>query len=85
MATITTSPGDTRLFPLVGQVNEDRDVVRIASDVGNAVLMSEADYDAWQTTLHLFSTSANSRRLIEGFAQARNGDLIHPGTSTLGI
>jgi antitoxin YefM len=73
MVTMTASRARKELYPLLGQVNEDRDVVRITSNAGNGVLMSEADFDAWQTTLYLFSTPANARRLMRSYEQARAG------------
>ncbi len=54
MTTVTASDARKLLFPLLGQVNDDHSVVTISSKAGNAVLMSEGDYEAWQTTLHLF-------------------------------
>ena len=61
---MSASEARKNLFPLLGRVNEDHDVIRITSKAGNAVLISEADYEAWQTTRHLFSTPANARWLV---------------------
>ncbi len=76
MSTMSASEARKNLFPLLGQVNEDHDVVRITSKAGNAVLISEADYEAWQTTRHLFSTPANARRLLESIQEWRDGELV---------
>lgn len=73
---MSASEARKNLFPLLGQVNADHDVVRITSKAGNAVLISEEDYEAWQTTRHLFSTPANARRLPESIREWRDGDLI---------
>jgi len=73
MPTITASEARKNLFPLLGQVNEDHDAVRITSKAGNGVLMSEQDYEAWMTTLQLFSTPANAARLQRGIADAKAG------------
>jgi antitoxin YefM len=73
MATITASEARKTLFPLLGQVNEDHSVVTITSRVGNAVLISEEDYEAWQTTLYLFSTPANARRLSQALERSGAG------------
>lgn len=56
MRTMTASEARKSLFPLLAQVNEDHDVVRITSKAGNAGLISEADHEVWQATRHLFST-----------------------------
>lgn len=76
MSTMSASEARKNLFPLLGQVNEDHDVVRITSKAGNAVLISEADYEAWQTTRHLFSTPANARRLLESIQEWHEGNLV---------
>jgi antitoxin YefM len=75
MATVTASAASRGLLPLIAQVNEDHAEVRITSKRGNAVLIAEADFDAWRTTRHLFSTKANARHLIESLAQAAAGDI----------
>ena len=76
MSTMSASEARKNLFPLLGQVNEDHDVDRITSKAGNAVLISEADYEAWQTTRHLFSTPANARRLLESIQEWHDGNLV---------
>ena len=73
MTTVTASDARKSLFPLLGQVNDDHSVVTITSKAGNAVLISEDDYEAWQTTLHLFSTPANARRLSEALERSELG------------
>lgn len=74
MTTVNASDARRMLFPLLGQVNEDHSVVTITSKAGNGVLMSEEDYEAWQTTMHLFSTPANARRLSEAIERSEAGD-----------
>lgn len=74
MPTITASDARKSLFPLLGQVNEDHTAVTITSKAGNGVLVSEEDYDAWQTTLYLFSTPANARRLSDAIERSENGE-----------
>lgn len=74
MTTITASDARKSLFPLLGQVNEDHSVVTITSKAGNGVLISEEDYEAWQTTMHLFSTPANARRLVEALERTERGE-----------
>jgi len=75
MSTITASQARRELFPLLEKVNDDRDVIRITSKGGNGVLMSEADYDAWMTTFHLFSTPANEARLMSAYRKAQRGQV----------
>ncbi|MEU6294620.1 type II toxin-antitoxin system Phd/YefM family antitoxin [Streptomyces erythrochromogenes] len=60
------------LFRLIERVNDDHVPVRISSTNGDAVLMSAADYDSWQETIHLLSSPANARRLTQAVARDRN-------------
>lgn len=80
MSTMSASEARKNLFPLLGQVNADHDVVRITSKAGNGVLISEDDYEAWQTTRHLFSTPANARRLLGSIQEWRDGRLVTDAT-----
>jgi antitoxin YefM len=64
----------SRLFPLLRQVNDDHEPVRIRSKGGDAVLMSAEDFDSWQETIYLLRSPANARRLMEAGARDRYGD-----------
>lgn len=68
---ISASEARQRLFPLIQQVNNDHEPVRIASRAGDAVLMSAADYDSWQETVYLLRSPENARRLMEAVARDR--------------
>ena len=83
MPTMTATEARKNLFPLISRVNDDHDVVRITSKGGTGVLMSEADYEAWQTTLHLFSTPENARRILDSLAQLDAGDVIRVDSAVL--
>jgi antitoxin YefM len=69
---ITASEARKNLFPLIQQVNDDRQPVEITSKGGDAVLISRADYDALNETALLLRTPANARRLLESLSQARS-------------
>ena len=70
---ITASEARKKLFPLIEQVNDDREPVEITSKRGEAVLLSKADYDALTETASLLRVTANARRLLESLEQARRG------------
>jgi len=70
---ITASEARKNLFPLIQQVNDDRQPIEITSRRGDAVLMSRADYDALNETAQLLRTPANAERLLEALSQARAG------------
>ena len=76
---ITASEARKNLFPLIEQVNNDRQPVEITSRRGDAVLVSRADYDALQETAWLLRVPANARRLLESLAQARAGERSEHG------
>lgn len=68
---ISASEARKRLFPLIEQVNADRDAIEIVSRKGNAVLMAAEEYAAWQETAYLFRSPANARRLLDAYERAR--------------
>ena len=74
MVVLTASKARENLFPLLAAVNADSSVVHITSKAGDGVLMSATDFDAWQTTLYLFASPANAKRLHRSFAAARRGE-----------
>lgn len=55
-------------------MNDDRVAIRITSRRGNAVLLSEGDYDSLEETAYLFRSPANARRLMEADAALRPGE-----------
>ncbi|MFF4829763.1 type II toxin-antitoxin system Phd/YefM family antitoxin [Streptomyces sp. NPDC001312] len=73
---ISASEARSRFFPLIQQVNDDHEPVRIASKSGDAVLMSAEDFDAWQETIYLLRSPANARRLMEAVARDRAGSAV---------
>jgi antitoxin YefM len=77
---ITASDARARLFRLIQQVIDDHAPVRISSKAGDAVLMSAEDYDAWQETIYLLRSPANSRRLMEAVARDKAGTADVPKT-----
>ena len=73
---ITASEARKNLFPLIEQVNEDRNPVEITSKRGDAVLISLDDYRALEETAYLLRSPANVRRLVESMEQARAGTVL---------
>ena len=73
--TVTASEARKRLFPLIEQVNDDRQPIEITSKKGDAVLMSRADFDALTETASLLRSPANARRLLESLKQVADGQL----------
>ena len=73
---ISASQARAQLFPLIEQVNEDMKPVVITSKAGNAVLISESEYESMLETAYLLSTPANREWLLDSLAQADRGELI---------
>jgi antitoxin YefM len=72
--TVTATEARKELYNLIERVNEDRVPVRITSrNHGTVVVMPEADWEAWQETMYLFSSPANARRLRESFQNVAEG------------
>jgi antitoxin YefM len=72
---ITASQARAQLFPLIEQVNEDMKPVVITSKAGNAVLISQSEYESMIETSYLLSTPANREWILESLAQADRGEL----------
>jgi antitoxin YefM len=70
---ITASEARRRLFPLIEEVNNDRNAVEIVSKSGNAYLVSAEEYEALRETAYLLRSPANARRLIESYHEAIEG------------
>lgn len=50
---------------------------------GNVVMLSEAEFNGWQETVHLLSSPANARRLLRSIrsadaGKAREHELVDP-------
>jgi antitoxin YefM len=71
--TIPASEAKRNLLPLIKKVNDDHTPVRISSDGGNAVLMSEEDYEAWQETMFPLRSRRNAERLLRSIAEMDSG------------
>ncbi len=71
---ITATEARRSLFPLIEKVNDDRSPIEITSKRGNAVLMSAAEFAAWQETAYLFRSPANARRLLDAADAAQRGE-----------
>lgn len=70
---VTASEARRNFFPLIEQVNNDRQPVEITSRRGDAVLVSRAEWNALNETAMLLRVPANAQWLLESLAQARAG------------
>lgn len=72
---ITASDARAQLFPLIEQVNNDSLPVIITSKKGNAVLVSESEWESILETVYLLRTPTNRERLARSQAEVLAGNL----------
>ena len=63
---ITASEARKNLFGLIKEINESSQPVNITSRQGNAVLISESDWNSVQETLYLYSIPKMKDSIDEG-------------------
>ncbi|MCP9835501.1 MULTISPECIES: type II toxin-antitoxin system Phd/YefM family antitoxin [unclassified Cyanobium] len=68
MASISATEARRRLYSLIDEVGQSHEPVQINGKRGNAVLLSEADWNAIQETLHLVSIPGMRESILEGLA-----------------
>jgi antitoxin YefM len=76
MSAVTASEARARLFPLIQQVNDNAEAIEIVSrSHGRAVLVSGAEWDSIQETLHIFGSQANAQHVLTSLAQLEHGEV----------
>ncbi len=74
MPTITASEARRTLFPLIEKVNTGRrNHVRITSKTGNAVLLSETEWDSIQETMNIMSSPHLYKKLLHAVEDIKLG------------
>ena len=73
---ITASEARAQLFPLIEQVNNDSTPIIITSKKGNAVLVSESEWESIVETMYLLRTPANREHLARSQADVAAGNLF---------
>jgi antitoxin YefM len=68
MTTVSTTEARKDLYHLVDQVQDTHEPIQINGKRGNAVLVSEADWQALQETLFLVSIPGMRESILEGMA-----------------
>lgn len=66
MSAVTASEARANLYRLIDEVSASHDPLLITGKRGNAVLLSEADWNAVQETLHLLSIPGMRESIREG-------------------
>lgn len=84
MRTVMFSKARDELASLLDEVADDRTAIEIMRrDKASAILIDKREYDGMMETLHLMSTPANAKRLMEAIENVNAGkyeahDLIEP-------
>lgn len=68
MTAVSATSARANLYRLIDQVNDESEPLTITGQRGNAVLVSEADWQAIQETLYLESVPG----MVESIRQARD-------------
>jgi prevent-host-death family protein len=68
IASISATEARRRLYSLIDEVGESHKPVQINGKRGNAVLLSESDWNAIQDTLHLVAIPGMRESILEGLA-----------------
>lgn len=84
---ISASNARAQLFPLIQQVNQDQAPVTITSNNGNAVLVSESEWESILETAFLLRTASNRSHLEKSITALENNKgvkRLHAKGKTLG-
>ena len=68
MTTVTATEARKVLYKLLDEVSDSHEPVQITGKRGNAVLVSQEDWDAVQETLYLVSIPGMRDSIIEGMS-----------------
>lgn len=79
MATFSVSEARTKLYGLVDEVAAEHKPITITGKRGNAVLVSEQDWDSIQETLYLLSVPGMRKSIREGLAAPTTECAEEPG------
>lgn len=66
MTTINSTNARKILYKLISDVNKNNDPITITNKSGNAVLISESDWNAIQETLYLYSVPGLVEDILKG-------------------
>lgn len=79
MKTITYDEARNQLAELMEAASRDREPITITRhEAGKVVLLAIEEYEAMETTLHLHSTRANAKQILQSLADYEAGE-IQPG------
>jgi PHD/YefM family antitoxin component YafN of YafNO toxin-antitoxin module len=78
VANISTTEARKRLYALIDEVGDSHQLVQITGKRGNAVLLSEAAWNAILETLHLVSIRGCANRSLMAWPHRQKSSAISP-------
>ena len=69
MTTITATEARSRLYSLIDEAESSHEPIVITGKRGNAVLVSESDWNAIKETLYLLSVPGMRESIVEGMEE----------------
>lgn len=69
MTILNTTEARSKLYSLIDQTTETHQPITITGKRGNAVLVSEADWNAINETLYLLSSPGMRQSILDGLKQ----------------
>ena len=76
MIQISTTDLRQNIFKTFDKVIDDREHVVIKRKNENVIMLPENEYNSIMETIHLFSSPANAKRLLESFKEVDQGKSI---------
>ena len=76
MSTYNATQARSKLYDLIKNTNRLHDTIRITHKSGNAVLLSEEDYESIIETLELKTTPGFMKRIKKAKKEIKNGDTV---------
>ncbi|MBU1535725.1 type II toxin-antitoxin system Phd/YefM family antitoxin [Myxococcota bacterium] len=73
MSTITATEARSRLYSLIDEAESTHEPIIITGKRGNAVLVSESDWNSIKETLYLLSVPGMRESIIEGMKEPLEG------------
>ena len=73
MTTLNATEARSRLYSLIDETAETHEPIVITGKRGNAILLSENDWNAIKETLHLLSVPGMRESIREGLAEPSEG------------
>ncbi len=76
MQTIPSAQVQLNLTELINQIIKNNERIKVASETGSVVILSESDWNALSETLRLLQDETSLKSLLEGHQARKKGQSI---------